>query len=197
MVVIRNLKENHSFLILLNLKDRHKQMKNLPTQPETPRLIGYLPEITHFDHYQAMFQNEDFVSCFGVKFTDEQLENIIQRDMGHWQDYGIGPYVWFDKENNQFVGEGGLNRTMVEDTPEIELTYSLQPNYWGKGLAVEIGQLAIDLAFNYLNLDHIVCFTLESNTQSQRVMEKLGFYYAKDFIHANLLHQLYHLDNKK
>jgi len=85
---------------------------------------------------------------------------------------------------------------MVEDTTEIELTYSLKTNHWGKGYAVEIGKLAIDLAFNELNLSHIVCFTLETNTQSQRVMEKLGFYYVRDFIHANLPHQLYRLDQK-
>ncbi len=159
----------------------------------TSRLNGFIPQLACLENYKEMFQDEDFINCFGVKLTDEHIKQIIERDMNYWDKYSFGPFVWFDKTTNDFVGEGGLNHTIVGDMEVIELTYSLTPNYWGKGLAVEIGKFAIDYAFNDLKLDNIVCFTMTKNTQSLRVMEKLGFKYEKDFIHFNLPHKLYRL----
>lgn len=161
----------------------------------TNRLKGFIPQLACYEKYKEMFQDESFVNCFGVKLTDEQLKKIIERDMNYWDQFSFGPFVWFDKDTHNFVGEGGLNHTKVEDKEVIELTYSLTPNYWGKGLAVEIGRFAIDYAFNYLKLDNIVCFTMTKNSQSLRVMEKLGFKYENNFIHFNLSHKLYRLNN--
>ena len=40
----------------------------------------------------------------------------------------------------------------------------------------------------------IVAFTLTTNGASRRVMEKLGFRFERDIIHAGLPHVLYRLD---
>jgi RimJ/RimL family protein N-acetyltransferase len=39
----------------------------------------------------------------------------------------------------------------------------------------------------------LVCFTLTTNHASQRVMEKVGFRYERDVLHAGLPHVLYRL----
>ncbi len=161
----------------------------------TDRLYGYIPQIACFEVYKAMFQDPDFVRCFGIKLNDEKIESILKRDSTYWDAFRFGPYVWFEKETHEFVGEGGLNHTFVEGKPEIELTYSLSKKYWGKGFAFEIGRQAIKEAFTMLGLDHLVCFTMPSNTQSLRVMEKLGFAYVKEFTHADLPHVLMRLSN--
>jgi len=157
----------------------------------TEHLIGFKPTIDCYDYYLNMFQDPGFVGCYGVRFNDEEIRNIIGRDIDYWNQYGFGPYVWFDSETKAFVGEGGLNHTVVEGDEEIELTYSLVKDCWGKGLACEIGCFAMEQAFNQLNLEHIVCFTIPTNTQSLRVMNKLGFVFERDFVHANLPHQLF------
>lgn len=162
----------------------------------TDRLYGYIPQQGCFELYKAMFQNPDFIRCYGVTLTDEYLKKILTRDTHYWDQYGFGPLAWFDKTSHDFIGEGGLNHTIVEGNSAIELTYSLSKNHWGKGYAVEIGQYAIHDAFNRLHLDSLVCFTLPTNRQSLRVMEKLGFVYEKDFTHANLPHKLYRLERK-
>lgn len=160
---------------------------------KTPKLDGYIPQLACFEHYRGMFQDVDFIRCFGVTLSDDQIHHILTRDTGYWNQYRFGPYAWFSKEDHAFVGEGGLNHTVVDDRHEIELTYSLKKDYWGQGLALEIGRYAIDQAFNHLKLDSLVCFTMVSNAQSLRVMEKLGFEYEKDFTHFNLPHRLYRL----
>jgi GrpB-like predicted nucleotidyltransferase (UPF0157 family)/GNAT superfamily N-acetyltransferase len=163
----------------------------------TQRLNGYIPQLSCFDIYRSMFQDQDFIRCYGVTLSDEYLKKILVRDANYWDQYRFGSLVWFDKETQEFVGEGGLNHTVVEGNEDIEVTYSLSKKYWGKGLAAEIGQYAIDYAFNSLNLDHVVCFTMPTNNQSLRVMEKLGFQYEKDFTYSGLPHKLYRLMNAK
>ena len=159
----------------------------------TKRLYGYIPQLVCFEIYRKMFHNSDFIRCYGIELNDEHIKKILARDTSSWDRNRFGPLVWFDKETNRFIGEGGLNHTMVEDKEEIELTYSLSKEHWGKGFAVEIGQYAIDCAFITFNLNNIVCFTMTNNHQSLRVMKKLGFHYEKSFVHANLPHKLYRL----
>lgn len=161
----------------------------------TTHLNGYIPQPICFDIYRTMFQEPDFVRCFGVELDDEKIKAILHRDTAYWDRYQFGPFVWFDKESYKFVGEGGLNHTTVDGQEEIELTYSLSNDFWGKGLAAEIGQYAIHDAFQRLHLKNIVCFTMTTNQRSLRVMEKLGFQYEKDFLHYGLPHKLYRLYN--
>ncbi len=160
---------------------------------ETQRLIGFIPQVECFDLYKSMFQDPEFVQCFGIELNDAHLQKILNRDTVYWNQYGFGPYVWFDKRTHEFIGEGGLNHAIADKQEEIELTYSLSKNHWGKGYAVEIGKFAIDQAFNQLNLDNFVCFTSESNHQSLRVMEKLRFKYEKSFFYANIPHKLHRI----
>ncbi len=159
----------------------------------TENLYGYIPQLGCLQLYRQMFQDPLFIDCFGVSLSNEKIEYILQRQINYWDKYRFGPLVWFDKKNHHFVGEGGLNHTTVEGAEVIELTYSLSKEYWGNGFAVEIGKYAIEQAFQKLKLPRIFCFTMPSNRRSLRVMQKLGFTYQKDFIHANLPHQLYSL----
>lgn len=159
-----------------------------------PRLNGYILQLACLNIYKQMFQDPDFVQCYGVKLNDSQLQSILERDTTYWDKYGFGPYAWFDKKHQSFIGEGGLNHTTIGSNQEIELTYSLSKKYWGRGIAAEIGKFAIDTAFNTLGLNSIVCFTMTENHQSLRVIEKLGFKFEKDFIHFNLPHKLFRLN---
>ncbi len=160
---------------------------------ETERLYGYIPQLGCFEIYRQMFQDPDFVRCYGVRLSDDYIRKILVRDAAYWDQYGFGPFVWFEKGTHHFVGEGGLNHTTVEGQSVIELTYSLAKDSWGKGYAPEIGRYAIQHAFKNLGLESLVCFTMTTNRQSMRVMQKLEFVYEKDFMHADLPHCLYKL----
>lgn len=158
----------------------------------TSRLRGYIPQLVCLRLYQSMFQDADFINCFGIKLTNAQILKVLERDTTYWDKYQFGPLVWFDKKH-QFIGEGGLNHTFVNGKEEIELTYSLKKDFWGNNFAVEIGHHAINYGFQTLNLPNIVCFTMINNYQSLRVIEKLGFQYEKDFTNFDLPHRLFRL----
>ena len=64
---------------------------------------------------------------------------------------------------------------------------------WNEGLATELGAASLAVAFGPLGLADVVSFTLPDNRASRRVMEKLGFAFERDTIHAGLPHVLYRL----
>jgi [ribosomal protein S5]-alanine N-acetyltransferase len=72
---------------------------------------------------------------------------------------------------------------------EVELAYALVAEYWDRGLATEM----LAVAFEHLGLTELVCFTLTANRASRRVMEKVGFEYERDVVHAGQPHVLYRL----
>jgi RimJ/RimL family protein N-acetyltransferase len=74
------------------------------------------------------------------------------------------------REGGAFMGWVAL----FVDQDAGELGYRLGRAYWGQGLATEAGQALIDDGFSRLGLARIKAVTMAVNTQSRRVMEKLG-----------------------
>jgi ribosomal-protein-alanine N-acetyltransferase len=91
------------------------------------------------------------------------------------------------------VGYAWLCHTQAGGKDEIELGYALLPEFWGKGLATEMAKATVAVGFEQLALPELVCFTLVTNEASQRVMEKAGFRYERDFVHVGLPHMFYRL----
>ena len=53
------------------------------------------------------------------------------------------------------------------------------------------------MAFDVLGLPDLVTYTLPGNLASRRVMEKLGFTYEREVVHADLPHVLYRLTRRR
>lgn len=75
----------------------------------------------------------------------------------------------------------------------MELVCALMAEYWNRGLATEMAEEILSVAFEKLGMADVICFTLTTNRASQRVMEKAGFEYERDIVHAGLPHVLYSL----
>jgi RimJ/RimL family protein N-acetyltransferase len=56
---------------------------------------------------------------------------------------------------------------------------------------VEAAAAMLKYSFGDLKLARIMAFVLPQNRASVRILEKLGFQYLRDFIHAGLSHRLY------
>jgi len=75
--------------------------------------------------------------------------------------------------------------------PGVELGYRLCLKFWGDGYAKEAATAILSYGLGDLRLARIMAFALPQNRASLRVLEKLGFQYLRDFIHAGLAHRLY------
>lgn len=86
--------------------------------------------------------------------------------------YGFGSCAMILKEKGEIVGFSGLQP--LEETGEIEVGYSLQPEYWRQGLGYECAMGWLNYGFNSAGLERIVAIAVKENEGSWRIMEKCG-----------------------
>ncbi|RCJ17771.1 acetyltransferase [Nostoc minutum NIES-26] len=159
----------------------------------TPRLIGDRLRTEHLDWLCIMHQDPKVMATLAGVRSNEQTKLFLQENLTHWERYRFGLWMFRDKIDNRFVGRGGLRNIHIAGNDEVELAYSLMAEFWGKGLATEMGKAILKVGFQQIGLPEIVCFTMTTNFASQRVMQKLGFQYERDIVHADLPHVFYRL----
>ena len=170
-----------------------------PMQIKTKRVIGTKITIADTSKLAHLFRSP-FVAAtlwpdsLGGPRTTIQTQEIVDRNIKHWDTYGYGVYCFREITTGEFVGRAGLQEANIEGEPELELLYAIAHQYWDKGFASEISSALIKMAFSTMQVDHLVAFTLTTNYASQRVMQKAGFDYVKDITHAGLPHVLYRVD---
>ena len=152
-------------------------------QIETPRL-RLRPWIDDdFEPLAAMCADPRVMEFFPSIFSREETEALWRRIDEHHKQYGFGP--WAMEVEGKFAGSLGLNWVPFEThfTPCVEIGYRLRTEFWGRGLATEAGQAALQYGFECLDLREIVAFTTLANKRSRRVMEKIGLVFSEEFDH--------------
>lgn len=129
----------------------------------------------------------------GVRTTDE-TRGYLRRNLDHWDEHGFGLWMFHETDSGSFVGRAGLRHVDIDGADEIELAYAVVPEHQRRGFATEMSAVLVDRAFSTLGLARLVCFTLPSNLASRRVMERAGFAYDRDIVHAGSPHALYRLE---
>lgn len=159
----------------------------------TDRMIAERLRSEDFGNLCRMHRDAKVMATLAGVRSDELTQQFLNTELEHWELHGFGLWMFRDKADGQFVGRGGLRNTDVGGNDEVELAYGLMSEYWGKGLATEMAEASLKIGFEQLDLVDVVCFTLTTNRASQRVMEKVGFKYERDIIHADLPHVFYRL----
>jgi RimJ/RimL family protein N-acetyltransferase len=78
-----------------------------------------------------------------------------------------------------------MQHTTIGDRPEVELRWFIHPDYWNRGYAAEMAREAVRVAFDVLEFDDVISFTLHGNAASRAVMEKLGMCLLGDPLQRN------------
>lgn len=157
----------------------------------TARLSAERLRPEHLADLCRMYQDPQVMATLGGPRSEEQTQKYLQDALDHWERHGFGIWVLRDPDGGRFAGRAGLRRLQVSGNDEVEVLYALMPEFWGKGLATEIAQALVRIAFERLGLAEVVSFTLPTNRASQRVMEKAGLRFERDIVHAGLPHVLY------
>lgn len=123
--------------------------------------------------------------------TEAEVLDGLRSKVDHWDRHGFGIWTARDRETGEMVGRGGLQYTYTAGLNDVEAGWAVVPERWGQGLATELAHACVEVGFEQLDLLEIVAFTLPDNMASRRVMEKAGFTYARDIVHAGLPHVLY------
>jgi RimJ/RimL family protein N-acetyltransferase len=145
----------------------------------------------HRDGLLAMLADPRVGATLGGAATAAMVDAQIANVMRDWAVHGFGWYAFVDRGTGALVARGGPHPACVEGVEEVEIGWTVAADRWGQGLATELGAASLDVAFGPLGLVDVVSYTLHDNLASRRVMEKLGFAYERDILHAGLPHVLY------
>jgi ribosomal-protein-alanine N-acetyltransferase len=167
-----------------------------PEHFETERLRAYRLRPEHFALLLAMHQDAVTMATLGGVRSEEQTRDYMQRFLDHWQENGFGMWLLYDRDQH-FEGRAALRRMELDGQMEVEVGCALLAPFWNKGLASEIVRALVEMAFARLGLPNLVGFALPSNAASMRILQKLGFRYEKDIVHAGRRHVLYRLTREE
>jgi [ribosomal protein S5]-alanine N-acetyltransferase len=160
---------------------------------ETRRLRAEPITAAHQDELCALLGDPRVGATLGGVATPARVAASIERQQAHWERHGFGFWLWRERATGAAVARGGLFRTHVGGHDEVEVGWAVMSARWGEGFATELGAASVQAAFEELDLRDVVAFTLPENRASQRVMDKLGFEFERDVVHAELPHVLYRL----
>ena len=148
----------------------------LPTI-ETERLIlREIEEKDYIDMYEyASLPYIGPVAGWQPHTSPNYTKSVIKMYRNKYQFGQIGVYAIHLKENDKMIGTVELH-TYTKGF-KAELGYTINPKYWGKGIAYEASREVVRFGFDDLNLKRIECCSFVNNIQSKRVCEKLGLTY--------------------
>jgi len=93
-----------------------------------------------------------------------------------------------------FVGRAGIRPLVVEGVEEIEIAYALARDAWGRGYAGEIAEALVEHALGRLALPSLVGVVMVDHGASRRVLERAGFAFEREVVHAGEPCALYRLN---
>lgn len=107
--------------------------------------------------------------------TVAAVENIIghhERDFYKKKIINLGIYL--KKENNKMVG---VAEVFDFDTKVSAVTigYTLNQNYWGKGIATKATSLLLNYLFNEIDVNRVQAFVMPENEKSKNVLLRNNF----------------------
>ena len=153
-----------------------------------------LPEIKTERLILRMYRPEDletvyklcsdpYVTKFFPDYYTIERDYVLSsmpRRLDRWRKQGFGQFGVFDKESEQLIGYCGLQ--YLDNTEEVEIYYGLFKDFWGKGLATEAAKANLRFGFETVKLDKIVAATHPGNTDSHKVLKKIGMRQGEDTV---------------
>lgn len=145
----------------------------VPERIETERLV--LRHYTHddMDALAGLLADAEVTKYVGGQITKRlDVWGHIARTLGHWVMRGYGPYAVEEKSSGKLAGRIGLLHP--ETWPDIEIAWTLNKPFWGKGYATEAALAAGRVGFGQLKAKRLISLINPNNAPSIRVAERLG-----------------------
>jgi RimJ/RimL family protein N-acetyltransferase len=139
---------------------------------ETARLRLRPIALTDEEDLFNLFNDPEVYRWIGGPRPRDACVAAVQAAVQHWEEKGHGIWVLAERATGRFVGRCGLR--WLDDIAETELLYTLNREFWRRGLATEASVAALDFAFGPVGLRRVVALALPENRASRRVMEKVG-----------------------
>ena len=115
----------------------------------------------------------------GHPLVYEQVRDGLRQQVMQHEQYSFGFCAVIFRATGALIGRGGLKPGAAPNGITGELSWLLSTDYWGRGLATELGQASIEYGVTKLHLARIFATAYRTNLASVRVMEKLGMHLVR------------------
>lgn len=134
--------------------------------------------------FHAMNSDPKVMATLGPLMDRAKSDAFMNRIGQHFVDHGYG--LWCVEFGGEPVGFTGFMVPWFRDG--IEIGWRIRSEFWGKGIAPEAALECLRYGFDELRFDEVLSFTAATNSNSRRVMEKIGLRrdLAGDFEHPSV-----------
>ena len=138
--------------------------------------------------FQALNRDPEVMEFFPKPLSSEESDDLYRKILHEHETRGYGLYAVEHREIGEYIGFIGFHMADFPSafTPAVEIGWRLDKQFWGRGLATEGAKACLEYGFQELGFPEVISFTSKRNTRSQRVMEKIGLRFDREFDHPDI-----------
>ena len=118
--------------------------------------------------------------CDNLVIPLDRVKDMVVESIIAFQDNRYGMWVARLKQKQPIIGFTGY--WPFFNPPELQLIYGLSQDYWGQGLATEMGRSLLHYGFQTYRFDVISASADVPNLPSIAVMRRLGMTFEKQVV---------------
>ncbi len=145
---------------------------------ETERLILRTWDSEDRAEFQRRLNTPAVMRWLGGVQSEADAHAAFDRVDQYQREFGHTFWIVEDKASGELLGFCGLKRVNSPGagalTGEAEIGWRLRESAWGKGIAKEAAIASLDLAFGRYDAPHVIALTVQGNSGSWGLMERLG-----------------------
>ncbi len=166
---------------------------------ETRRIKFRLLRKDDFDTWLDFFKDSSSVQYMGMADIGSptgQCEKWFELCEKRYINKSGGLNVIVDKATNKFIGQCGLLVQEVDGLEEIEIGYSILPQYRGMGYATEAAKACRDYAFSNNIAETLISIIHVGNIKSEKVATKNGMIKTKRTSYKGMPVNIFRIDKE-
>jgi ribosomal-protein-alanine N-acetyltransferase len=156
-------------------------VKYLLDNQETARLLLRKIHDSDFDSWLEFFRDPKTHAHWSPLQNPPEVEcqKWYEKQQWRYQNNMGGMNVLIEKQSGKLVGHCGLLVQTVDDMSELEIGYSLLPEFWHRGFASEAARKCRDFTFTNELAESLISIISRTNMPSQKVATTNGMHQEK------------------
>ncbi|MEO6570367.1 MAG: GNAT family N-acetyltransferase [Ilumatobacteraceae bacterium] len=161
----------------------------MTTALRTERLVLRRWRDTDREAFHDLNSDPVVMATIGPVMNRAESDAFMNRCEERFDEKGFG--LWCVEHDGVSIGFTGFMVPWFRDG--VEIGWRIRSAYWGRGFAPEAARACLDVGLRAvadggLGFDEVISFTARRNTNSRRVMEKIGLEHdpAGDFDHPGV-----------
>lgn len=165
---------------------------------ETKRLVLRRWRDSDRSTFHILNRDPIVMATIGPVMNRSDSDGFMDRIERRFDEHGYG--LWCVDLNGEAIGFTGFMKPWFREG--VEIGWRMRSECWGHGYAPEAARACLQHGFDDLGFEEVISFTAASNSNSRRVMDKIGLIrdVDGDFVHPSVpegnplqLHVLYRL----